>query len=79
MVCVRWHAITRLESSEMDERFLKNEFAYVAEKLEISESYLQSIFESTPRTYREFRNKRNLIMRGADILRLLGMEKRLFS
>ena len=31
---------------------------------EISQSNLQSIFESTPRTYREFRNKRNLIMWG---------------
>lgn len=72
-------ALKRLASSEMDERFLENEFAYVAEKLELSKAELQVLFDSPLKTFRDFNNKRNIIMKGANVMRLLGLEKRLFS
>jgi hypothetical protein len=62
----------------MDEHFLSQEFDYVANKLGITRDELQSIFEGPNRTYRDYRNKRWLIKLGANVQRMLGLEKRLF-
>lgn len=74
----RDEALRRLEQPEMDEHFLKQEFEYVATKLGLSVAELQQIFEGENKTYRDYRNKRWLIGLGSDVMRWLGMEKRLF-
>jgi hypothetical protein len=62
----------------MDEHFLKQEFEYVAHKLDLSVGELQAIFDSPKKTFRDYRNKRDLIGFGANLMRKLGLEKRFF-
>lgn len=71
-------ALDRISRPEMDEHFLKQEFEYVASKLDLSVEELQAIFDGENKTYRDYRNKRWLIGAGANAMRLLGTEKRFF-
>ncbi|OYO31192.1 N-acetyl sugar amidotransferase [Janthinobacterium sp. PC23-8] len=71
-------ALDRISRPEMDEHFLKQEFEYVASKLDLSVDELQAIFDGENKTYRDYRNKRWLIGAGASAMRLLGTEKRFF-
>lgn len=74
----RDEALQRLKKPELDEQTLKNEFEYVANKLEISVDQLQHIFDQKNKTFRDYKNNRNLIRLGAQILQIIGLEKRLF-
>lgn len=71
-------ALERISKPEMDEHFLRQEFEYVAHKLDLTVDELQQIFDSPKKTYRDYRNKRWMIWLGADVVRWLGMEKRFF-
>jgi hypothetical protein len=62
----------------MDEHFLKQEFEYVAHKLGLSVYELQQLFDMPKKTYRDYKNKRDLIGVGASLMRKLGLEKRYF-
>jgi hypothetical protein len=62
----------------MDEHFLKQEFEFVANKLDLTVDELRGIFEGPNKTYRDYRNKRWAIGLGAGVLRAMGLEKRLF-
>lgn len=74
----RDEALARIAKPEMDEHFLKQEFEYVAHKLDLSVDELQSLFEMPRKTYRDYKNKRALIGLGANAMRWLGLEKRYF-
>lgn len=74
----REEALDRISRPEMDERFLKQEFEYVAHKLGLTVAELQQLFDSPKKTYRDYKNKRWLIGFGANALRWLGLEKRYF-
>lgn len=71
-------ALERIAKPEMDEHFLRQEFEYVAHKLDLSVDELQQIFDAPKKTYRDYRNKRWMIGLGANVTRWLGMEKRFF-
>lgn len=71
-------ALERLSKPEMDEHFLKQEFEYVAHKLDMTVDELQQLFEAPKKTYRDYRNKRWMIGLGTTVLRTLGLEKRHF-
>lgn len=71
-------ALERLSRPEMDDHFLRQEFEYVASKLDLTVSELQQIFDGKNRTYRDYKNKRWAIGVGADVLRKIGLERRLF-
>lgn len=71
-------AIDRISQPEMNEHFLKQEFEYVANKLGLTVVELQEIFEGENKTYRNYKNKRWAIGLGANVMRWLGLEKRLF-
>jgi putative aminotransferase len=71
-------ALERIAKPEMDEHFLRQEFEYVAHKLDLSVAELQSIFDQPLKTYRDYRNKRWVIGFGANAMRWLGLEKRYF-
>lgn len=75
---IREEALERLASPEMDEHFLKQEFEYVAHKLDLTVDELRQIFEAPIKTFRDYRNKRWMIGLGATVLRKLGLEKRHF-
>lgn len=74
----RGEGLQRLAQPEMDEHFLRQEFEYVANKLDLTVDELQEIFEGENKTYRDYRNKRWAIGFGANAMRMLGMERRLF-
>lgn len=74
----RNEALERLSKPEMSEEFLKQEFEYVANKLDLTVEKLQQIFEGENKTFHNYKNKRKLIGLGANIMRLTGMERRLF-
>lgn len=71
-------ALERIARPEMGEHFLKQEFEYVAHKLDLTVEDLQAIFDSPNKTYRDYKNKRWMIGMGANAMRWLGLEKRYF-
>jgi PP-loop superfamily ATP-utilizing enzyme len=70
--------IDRISRPEMSEHFLRQEFEYVAHKLDLTVPELQKIFDDPNKTYRDYRNKRWIIGLGANVMRWLGAEKRYF-
>ncbi|MEO2216592.1 N-acetyl sugar amidotransferase [Chromobacterium vaccinii] len=74
----RDQALDRISRPEMDNHFLKQEFEYVAHKLDLTMDELQQLFGMPKRTYRDYKNKRNLIGFGANVMRKLGLERRYF-
>jgi putative aminotransferase len=74
----RGQALDRITRPEMEERFLKQEFEYVAHKLGLTIIELQELFDLPKKTYRDYKNKRWLIALGASVMRRLGLEKRYF-
>lgn len=74
----REEALDRISHPEMDEHFLRQEFEYVASKLGLTVAELQGIFEGENRTYQDYKNKRWAIGVGANVMRWMGLERRLF-
>ncbi len=74
----RDEALERISQPELDENFLKNEFKYVANKLNLTESELQSIFDGQNKTFHDYKNKYILVGFGGRLLRALGIERRQF-
>ena len=74
----RDEALERISQPEMDEHFLNQEFEYIANKLDLTVSELQNIFESENKTFHDYKNKRRFIGLGANVMRIMGLEKRLF-
>jgi N-acetyl sugar amidotransferase len=74
----RDEALDRISRPEMSEQFLTQEFEYVAHKLGLTVAELQVIFDGENKTYRDYKNKRWLIGIGANVMRALGLELRLF-
>ena len=74
----RNEALDRISRPEMSEHFLKQEFEYIANKLNISELELQELFDMPKKTYSDYKNKRWLIAAGTKLLSWLGLESRNF-
>lgn len=74
----RDEALERVSKPEMSEEFLKHEFEYVANKLDLTVDQLQEIFEGENKTYKDYKNKKWIIDLGTKVMRLTGLEKRLF-
>ena len=74
----RDEAIKRISKPEMDEIFLKKEFEYVANKLDLSVEELNNIFNAPNLTFESYKNKMKYIKIGTKIMKALGLEKRLF-
>ncbi len=74
----RDEALIRISKPELSEEFLRKEFEYVAEKLDFKVEELEAIFNGQNKTFNDYKNKRALIGLGAQTMRKLGLEKRLF-
>lgn len=74
----REEALGRISKPELDEQFLSNEFEYIANKLDLTVGELTEIFNGPNKTFRDYKNKQKLIGSGAKIMRILGLERRLF-
>ncbi|WP_041583521.1 N-acetyl sugar amidotransferase [Bdellovibrio bacteriovorus] len=74
----REQALERISKPEMDANFLKTEFEYVANKLDMTVDELQQIFDGKNRTCLDYKNKRFVIGLGSRVMSALGLERRLF-
>lgn len=74
----RDQALERISRPEMNEHFLSQEFEYVAHKLGLTVAELQALFDMPKKSFRDYKNKRDLIGLGANVMRKLGLEKRYF-
>ena len=73
----REEALNRIKKPELSEDFLKQEFKYIAEKLDITVNELQEIFEGENKTFYDYKSKIKLVKLGTKVLTKLGLEKRL--
>ena len=73
----REEALNRISKPELSEDFLKQEFKYIAEKLDITVNQLQEIFDGENKTFYDYKTKIKLVKLGTKILTKLGLEKRL--
>jgi len=72
-------ALDRINRPEMDEETMRQEFEYVAKKLDLTVSDLQEIFEGPNKSYRDYRTNMWLITLGTRTMQALGIEKRRFK
>ena len=72
----RKDAIERLQSPEMDDKFMKLEFEYIANKLGLTVTELQNIFDGENKTFHDYKNKYKIVSFGGRILNFLGLERR---
>jgi len=73
----REEALIRISKPELSEDFLKQEFKYIAEKLDITVNQLKEIFDGENKTFYDYKPKIKLVKLGTKILSKLGIEKRL--
>ncbi|VVN06247.1 hypothetical protein PS662_03608 [Pseudomonas fluorescens] len=71
-------ALERIAKPELDEQFLKSEFEYVANKLDLTVDELQEIFDGPNKKCLDYNNKRFMIGIGSRVMSVLGLERRLF-
>jgi N-acetyl sugar amidotransferase len=71
-------ALKRISKPELSEEFLQKEFDYVADKLDLSRSELEEIFNGSNKTFHDYKNKIGIIKIGSKVMTLMGLEKRLF-
>lgn len=72
----RDEALARIATPEIDEHTMRDDFEYVAKKLDLAVSELQSLFEGDNKTYGDYSNKMALITMGTKIMQLVGIERR---
>lgn len=69
-------ALAELKNPPYDESTLRQDFEYIATKLEISVDELQGYMEAPNKSYRDYRNQEYLFRMGAWVLHSLGIERR---
>ena len=75
----RHNALNRIAKPELDDHFLKCEFEYVAEKLDMNVDELSLIFNGKNKSISNYKNKLKFIEFAARISTLIGIEKRLYK
>lgn len=74
----RAQALERISRPELDDEFWKHEFEYITNKLDLTIEELEKIFSGKNKTYKDYKNKRSIIGLGSRVMKILGLEKRLF-
>lgn len=71
----RDEALEKLKDPAITDDDGKHDFEYIANKLDISITELQSYFEQPNKTYRDYKNQESMFELGAKVLRWLGVER----
>ena len=71
----RNEALQRIAKPEINQETMKQDFEYVAKKLDLTVSELQNIFDGPNKSYKDYKNRMYLINMGNKALRLLGTQK----
>ncbi|MDQ1331097.1 MAG: hypothetical protein QG578_1363 [Thermodesulfobacteriota bacterium] len=72
----REEALQRIATPEISEQEMKDDFEYVAKKLDLTKDQFHELFNGENKSYRDYKNKLFLINSGTTVMRLLGLEKR---
>jgi hypothetical protein len=72
----REEALERIAKPEIDEQTMKQDFEYVAKKLDITVSEFQELFEGKNKNYNDYKSKMVFITLGTKVMQILGLEKR---
>ena len=72
----REYAVRRISKPELSKKDLKNEFTFIANKLDLSEQELLKIFNEKNKSFKNYKNKSFIIKLAAKILKIFGFEKR---
>ena len=72
----REDAVRRISKPELSKKILKNEFTFIANKLDLSEKELLKIFNEKNKNFKNYKNKSFIIKLAAKILKIFGLEKR---
>ena len=70
----RDEAIEKLKVPALDDATIRQEFEYVANKLEISTDELKSYLDAPNKTYRDYKSQDAIYMFGAKVMKALGLE-----
>lgn len=70
----RKEAMNLLKRPSYDEAEVRQEFEFIANKLDISIDELTSYLELPIRTYKDYKNQENIYRAGAKVLKALGLE-----
>ena len=66
--------LERLKTPALDEATVRQEFEYVANKLEITTDELQGYLEAPNKTFRDYKSQEAIYMVGAKVMKVLGIE-----
>ena len=75
----REDALKRVSTPELDEQTLKQEFEFVARKLDLTTDELKAYFDGPNKNFKKYKNNYKLIILGTRIMQFLGIEKRAFK
>ena len=65
----------KLSKPAIPDEDVKRDFEYIATKLGITTSELQTYMDAPNKTYKDYRNQESMFNLGAKILKALGVEK----
>lgn len=71
----RKEALEALKKPAYDPETIKQDFEYVATKLEISVEELRQYFNAPNKTYRDYKSQRAIYLMGAKVMKAIGLEK----
>lgn len=71
----RNQALELLKHPSFNPKTIREDFKFIANKLDISEDQLKKYFEEQNKTYRNYKNQMWIYLLGAKVLRMLGIEK----
>ncbi len=72
----REEALARIAKPEISDQEMRDDFEYVAKKLDLTKDQLQDLFNGENKSFRNYKNKLFLLNLGTTVMRLLGVEKR---
>jgi len=70
----REEALEKLKMPALDDATIRQEFEYVANKLEISTDELQSYLDAPSKTHRDYKSQEAIYMLGSKVMKALGLE-----
>jgi N-acetyl sugar amidotransferase len=68
-------ALEKLKVPAHDPETIADEFKYIATKLNITEEELRSYLQAPNKTYKDYKNRENLFILGAKVLKAIGAER----
>lgn len=71
----REEALEKLSKPAYDPETIKQDFEFVANKLDISVEELQSYMDMPKKTYKDYKSQESIYSLGAKIMRMFGLEK----